>query len=153
MSAETFARGASFGSRVVSGPALVSTGIGGATGAVTAWVAQMLVEHTDFFSKYWYAPALGVGFAGHVLKSMKNKHIAAGGMAAVGAAGAMAYYSYKLNKASKAASGTETSGVQTDTGAPSDYMAALRALPDTSGVQEPMSRRASNPIAAMKTAA
>jgi hypothetical protein len=154
MSSATFARGASFGARVVSAPALISTGIGAGAGAAAAWGAQMLVEHTDFFRKYWYAPALSVAFLGHVAKSMKNDKVAAAGMAAVGAAGAMGYYSYKLNAASAKASG-ETTGVQADVGSPSDdYVDALRALPDAAGVQDyGPTMRSSNPIAGMRTAA
>jgi len=156
MSSATFARGASFGARVVSGPALVSTGIGAAAGAGLAFGAQMLVEHTDFFAKHWYAPALAVAFAGHVAKSMRNEKIAAAGMAGVGAAGAMAYYSWKLHDASRRASG-ETSGVQGDVGSPSDdYVDALRALPETSGVQDfgaSHSQRSANPISSFKVAA
>jgi hypothetical protein len=154
MSMATFARGASFGSRVVSGPALISTGIGAGTGAALAFGAQMLVEHTDFFAKYWYAPALAVAFTGHLAKSAKNEKVAAAGMAGVGAAGAMAYYSWKLHDASRRASG-ETSGVQRDVGAASDdYIEVLRRLPETSGVQDVDLRRASsNPISQMRSAA
>lgn len=154
MSSATFARGASFGSRVVSGPALMSTGIGAGTGAALAFGAQMLVEHTDFFAKYWYAPALAVAFAGHLAKSAKNDRVAAAGMAGVGAAGAMAYYSWKLHDATKRASGTETSGVQRDTGAPNDeYVEALKALPETTGVQDAAVRSRANPLSQMKAAA
>lgn len=154
MSLSTFARGSSFGSRVVSSPALVSTGIGAASGAAMAFGAQMLVEHTDFFAKYWYAPALAVAFAGHLAKSAKNEKVAAAGMAGVGAAGAMAYYSWKLHDASRKASG-ETTGVQREVGAASDeYVDALRSLPETTGVQDAgPSMRRSNPIASMRSAA
>jgi hypothetical protein len=154
MSSASFARGSSFGSRVVSGPALVSTAVGAGAGAALAFGAQMLVEHTTFFSKYWYAPALAVAFAGHVAKSMKNDRIASAGMAGVGAAGAMAYYSWKLHDASRRASG-ETTGVQADVGDPTvaDYMSELRSLPETSGVQEFSPRRSSNPIGSMRSAA
>lgn len=147
-----FARGRALGSRLISKPAVTSTVIGGGVGALTSWIAQMLVEHTDFFNKYWYAPALAVGVGGHVVKSMQNQQLAGAGMAAVGAAGSMGYYSYKLHKASKAASG-ETSGVQRDTGAPAldEYAAAIRSLPDVGGVQE--GRASGGAFSRMRTAA
>ncbi len=148
-------RARSLGGRLVSGRAFAETGVALATGAAISAGAQMLVEHTDFFNKYWYAPALATGVVGHLLKGVKNDWVSDAGTAAVGAAGAMGYYSYKLNAASRKASGTEASGVQSDVGAPDDYVNALKALPDAAGIQSssvPFSRSA-NPLSGMRTAA
>jgi len=112
-----------------------STAIAAGTGVAAGVVGGMLSEHVAWFQKYWYSLPLAIGLGGHVLKQTAS---AEAGCAAVGAAGAMAYYNWKLHKASVAASGGETKGFQ-DTGAADDYVEALRSLPDTGGLQTPMS--------------
>jgi hypothetical protein len=120
------------------------------TGAVAGLVGGMLTEHTDFFQKYWYSLPIAIGLGGHVIKQTVSRDA---GSAALGSAGTMAYYNYKLHKASVDASGgaapAGTSGVQ---GPVEDYVQQLRSLPDTAGTQSPMSTSGRS-VAGMRAAA
>lgn len=148
-------RGRSIGARLFGGRAVIGTGIAVGAGAIAGVAGAFLTEHTDFFNKHWYALPLGVFVVGHLGRAAKNEMIHDAGTALCGSAGTMAYYNFKLNQASVSASKpTETTGVQNDTGSPMvDYVRALKALPDTTGVQDYSAPRRSNPIHSMRAAA
>lgn len=123
------------------------TAIALATGAVAGAVSSMLGEQVPWFQKYWYAMPVAIGLVGHAVKQTTSKEI---GSAALGSAGTMAYYNWKLHKAAVAASGgAETSGVQDTRGPIEDYVQQLRSLPDTAGVQP----RSAGGVMSMRTAA
>jgi len=126
-------RARNIGNKIMGG--YKSTAIAAGTGVAVGIVAGTLSENVPWFQKYWYSLPLAIGLGGHILKQTAS---AEAGCAAVGAAGTMAYYNWRLHKASVAASGGETKGLQ-DTGAADDYVAALRSLPDVGGLQAPMS--------------
>lgn len=147
MASKYASKARSVGKSIMSGGK--SSGIALATGAVAGLVGGILSENVAFFSKYWYALPIAIGVGGHVVKQTVSRDA---GSAALGSAGTMAYYNYKLHKASVAASGGETKGVQDTTGPVEDYVSALRSLPDTAGVQAPM-RTAASSVMSMNAAA
>ncbi len=129
------ARARSIGKKLFNMQAVKTSGIAAVAGVISGVGGAMAAEHVAWFQKYWYSLPVAVGIVGHVVKETVSRDA---GAAMIGGAGVMGYYNYKLNRASTqsqpAAAGT--SGVQ---GVADDYVAALRSLPETTGVQAPMS--------------
>jgi hypothetical protein len=115
------------------GAGLKSTAESGAAGAATGLLAAMAAEKIPFMTKAWYISPAAALLLGHVVKSRFPRFRDAGsGM--VGAAGAMAYYNYKLSQATAA---TNTSGVQETSGPDDvDYVRAFQSLPEAAGVMD-----------------
>jgi hypothetical protein len=127
------------------GAGLKSSGINLASGAATGLVTGMVAERSDFMRSKWFISPLAAAVGGHFLKSV-NRDMGSG---IVGAAGAIAYYNYKLAK------GNETKGVQDtgdvyDTG---DYVSMFNSLPETTGIQDSIpspSRRPMSSVAGLQ---
>jgi hypothetical protein len=122
-----------FRRRLTKRSSIKGSGMALLAGAATGFVAGKIAENVEFMRKAWYITPAAAAVAGHLAKAKWHHEI---GQAVIGGAGVMTYYNYILARASQLASGgtqgvQETSGVQ-DTGA-LDYVAAMNALPETTG--------------------
>jgi hypothetical protein len=120
------------------GADLMGSAEAGGAGALAGFVGAELASRYEWARKAWWATPAAVFLAGHVAKNVKPR-LRNAGLGAVGGSGTMAFYNYKLARASQGQQpypgAPATNGVQ-DSG-DVDYMGTFRELSGGTGaVQE-----------------